>query len=292
MVLRSEGKLLVVATPIGNLDDISPRALAALRDADLVLCEDTRVSKRLLDHHGISARLTSLHEHNEKRQIARCMRELGAGRKLVLICDAGTPAISDPGRLLVAATHAADIAVVSVPGANAVVAALAGSGMEADRFLFAGFLPPRRTSRCARLEELKHETQTMVFYEAPHRIEKMLEDLALIFGGDRRACLAKELTKLHERFICSSIDHIRQWLAGDARRRKGEFVVVVEGASLRKQEDELRLTSMELLAALLEHLPARAAVDIVLRLGGGQRNRLYQAAMKISGKQQRTPKAI
>ena len=287
MAAPSQGKLLVVATPIGNLDDISARALEMLRGAELVLCEDTRVSRRLLDRYRISAHFASLHEHNEKRQLAGFVRKLREGCTLALISDAGTPTVSDPGQQLVSAAHAAGIKVISVPGPNAAITALAGSGMEADQFVFVGFLPSRRTARCARLKELQGEMRTMVFYEAPHRIEKMLEDLALIFGNDRRACLAKELTKVHERFICSSLCRIRQWLADDVLRRKGEFVVVVEGAPFQGQEEggELTLTAMDLLIALLEHLPARTAVNIVSRFGGGKCNKLYQAAMKIRGNQ-------
>ncbi len=278
----SPGKLFVVATPIGNLGDLSLRAAKILRDADLVLCEDTRVSRRLLERHGIGARLSSLHEHNEERRVAQITRQLREGRVIALVSDAGTPAVSDPGRRLVAAAHAAGVEVVSVPGANAAVAALAGAGMDADRFLFEGFLPPRRAARRARLAALQGEVRTVVFYEAPHRIAATLEDLVLVFGAARGACLAKELTKVHERFVCDSLERVRRWLAGDAGRRKGEFVIVVAGAAREPEGGELRIAPLKLLAALLEHLPPRAAADVVAKLGGGKRNRLYRAAVEAA----------
>ncbi len=284
MDVSSQGRLLVIATPIGNLDDISARALAALRGAALVLCEDTRVSRRLLDRHGITARLASLHEHNEKRQTAQALRKLREGCVIALISDAGTPAVSDPGRWLVAAAHAAGVEVVSLPGPNAAIAALAGAGMDADRFVFEGFLPSRRSARRTRLQALQSETRTVVFYEAPHRIAAMLEDLASVFGADRRACLAKELTKAHERFVCDSLSRIQQWLAGDAKRSKGEFVVVVAGAAREKEGGELSVDPLALLEALLEHLPVRTAAGIVAGLGGGKRNQLYQAAMAMAAR--------
>ncbi len=285
MAASSKGKLFVVATPIGNLDDIGRRALAALRNADLVLCEDTRVSWRLLDRYGVTSRLSSLHEHNERRRTARIVRQLREGLVMALISDAGTPTVSDPGRKVVAAAHEAGVEVVSVPGPNAAVAALAGSGADADRFVFEGFLPSRRPARLARLESLKNEARTMVFYEAPHRIAAMLEDLAAIFGTGRRVCLAKELTKANERFVCGSPEQVHRWLEGDAKRRKGEFVVVVSGAADEQPEDgKLDCSPIELLEALLEHLPARVAAGLVAKLGGGRRNQLYQAALEKSGK--------
>ncbi len=284
MTVTSQGRLFVVATPIGNLDDLGARALEVLRDADVVLCEDTRVSRRLFDRHGIAARTLSLHEHNEKRRRGECLRKLREGYTVALISDAGTPAISDPGRWLVAAVHEAGIEVISVPGPNAAVAALAGAGIDADRFIFEGFLPSRRNVRRTRLEELKGESHTMVFYEAPHRITAMLEDLASVFGVRRRACLCKELTKAHERFVCDSLGGVREWLEGDAKRRKGEFVVVVAGAPQEERRDELTVAPLDLLAVLTGHLPARTAAGIVAELGGGRRNQLYRAAMKKTGK--------
>lgn len=279
MNASSKGELFVVATPIGNLGDISPRALEVLRAADLVLCEDTRVSRRLLDAHGVKARLSSLHVHNESRRVRKLVQALRAGRVLALISDAGTPVISDPGRKLVAAAHEAGIPVASVPGPNAAAAALAGAGFDADRFVFEGFLPSRKAARGARLEELRHEVRTLVLYEAPHRIAVTIGDLARIFGENRRACLVKELTKVNERFVHGSLEEIGRWLAGDARRCKGEFVVVVAGAEAAGR-GELVVNVEELLERLLEHLPARAAAGIVAGLGGGKRNSLYRKALK------------
>lgn len=281
MNASSKGRLFVVATPIGNLGDVSARALESLRCADLVLCEDTRVSRRLLDAHGVEARLSSLHEHNEQRRVAQLVRTLREGRTIALISDAGTPTISDPGRRLVAAAHKAGIPITSVPGPNAAAAALAGAGLDADRFVFEGFPPSRKAARRARFEELKRETRTIVLYEAPHRVTVTIEDLTLILGADRRACLAKELTKVNERFVHGSLKEIGRWLAGDARRCKGEFVVVVAGAT-GEETAGLDVAAEDLLKVLLQHLPARTASRVVAGLGGGRRNELYRKALKLS----------
>ena len=277
------GKLFVVATPIGNLEDISARAVETLRGVDLVVCEDTRISRRLLERYGIDARVSSLHEHNEKRRIAGLLKKLAEGRSVGLISDAGTPAVSDPGKWFVAAAHEAGIPVVSVSGPNAAVTALAGAGIDADRFVFEGFLPSRRFARRARLRQLGSERRTLVFYEAPHRIVATLEDLEEAFGADRTACLAKELSKINECFFRAPLGRIRQWLAAVAVRRKGEFVVVVSGApqEARTGEVELRISSLRLLESLLGHLPARTAAKLVAQLGGGTGNRLYKAAVEL-----------
>ena len=280
----SPGKLFVVATPIGNLDDIGMRAVQVLRDAVVVLCEDTRVSRRLLDRYGISTHLSSLHEHNEKKRIAQLVRKLQDGSMIALISDAGTPAVSDPGRYLISAARETGINIVPVPGANAAVVALSGTGMNADRFLFEGFLPSRRAARRTSLEALKYEVRTMVFYEAPHRIEATLEDLVSVFGAGHRACLVKELTKVHECFVCGSLDRARRWLAGDAARRRGEFVIVVAGVTHKPADKELRVDPFELVEVLIEYLPPRVAAEVVAKLGGGKRNRLYRAAVEIGGK--------
>ena len=280
----SPGKLFVVATPIGNLDDLGARAVRVLRDADFVLCEDTRVSRRLLTRYGVDARLSSLHGYNEAQRVGRVVRRLLDGDTAALVSDAGTPTVSDPGRRLVSAAHEAGVELVSVPGASAVVTALAGSGMDADRFLFEGFLPPRRASRRKHLEALKRESRTLVFYEAPHRVAATLEDLALVFGGERLACLAKELTKVHECFVRDSLERLRQWLAADSGRRRGEFVIVVAGAERAGTSSVLSLTSLELLEVLVDYLPPRAAAEIVEKFGGGKRNRLYHSALEMAAK--------
>ena len=286
MTMFSTGKLFVVATPIGNLRDISARAVAVLHDVDLILCEDTRISRRLLDFHGIDNAVSSLHEYNEKRRATQLIRKLQDGCTLALISDAGTPTVSDPGRWFIAAVHEANIEVISIPGPSAIVTALAGGGVNADCFVFEGFLPSRRVARCSRLEQLRNETRTMVFYEAPHRIIAMLEDLELVFGGDRDVCLAKELTKKNERFVRDSLSHLRQWIEGDVKRCKGEFVVMVTGEPAAGENFELKVASLELLALLIKHLPARTAAGIVASLGGGKRNALYKMAVKMTHKGQ------
>ena len=284
MGMFPQGKLLVVATPIGNLDDISVRALASLRSADRILCEDTRVSRKLLDHYGINVRLSSLNEHNERQQITRIVTQLLEGRTFALISDAGTPTISDPGCRLIAALHAADVEVVSLPGASAVVAALAGAGLNAESFVFEGFLPARRNARQSRLRALKDEHRTLVLYEAPHRLDAMLEDMESIFGVGRRICLAKELTKAHERFVYDTVAAVRRWLARDARRSRGEFVVVVAGAPVRdkSQDQTFEVAASDLLALLLDYLPASNAASLAAKLCGGRRNQWYQRALQAA----------
>lgn len=279
------GKLSVVATPIGNLGDISARAIEVLREAHLVICEDTRISQRLFDRYGIDTRVSSLHRHNEKRRTAGLVQKLQEGCVMALISDAGTPVVSDPGRELVAAAHEAGVEVISVSGPNAAITALAGSGIDADRFVFEGFLPSRRPARLVSLARLRDETRTMVFYEAPHRIAAMLEDLELTFDADRPACLAKELSKVNERFFYAPLQQIRQWLSADASRCKGEFVVVVSGVSpdpsASGADMEVRIPAMKLLESLVEHLPVRTAARIVAKLGNGCTNSLYKAALEI-----------
>lgn len=283
MSLVSEGKLFVIATPIGNLRDISARAIETLRSVDLIVCEDTRVSRRLLDRYGIDARVSSLHQHNEKRRIAGLLKKLGEGWAMGLISDAGTPVVSDPGKWFVAAAHEAGIRIVSISGPNAAVTALAGAGIDADRFVFEGFLPARRSARQTRLRQLGSEYRTMVFYEAPHRIVATLEDLEWAFGTDRMACVAKELSKINEHFFRAPLGQIRPWLTGAAERCKGEFVVVVSGAlqEAREAEAEVRVSPERLLESLLQHLPARTAAKLVAEIGGGASNQLYKVALEV-----------
>jgi 16S rRNA (cytidine1402-2'-O)-methyltransferase len=267
-----------VATPIGNLGDIGLRALGALRGVEAVAAEDTRVTRRLLTHHGIVKRLIAVHEHNEKRAVDGILALLRAGRSVALTCDAGTPAISDPGALLVAAARAAGFRVTPVPGPNAAIAALSVCGFGAPHHLFYGFLPARAASRRRELSALAHLPFTLVFYEAPHRVEECVFDLRAALGEARRIVIARELTKLFESVHACTLAEAGAWLAGDADRRKGEFVLIVEGAAATMAADD---AGKRVLEALLGELPLRQAVNLAARITGERKNELYRLALAM-----------
>lgn len=277
--------LYVVATPIGNLSDIGLRALEILKSVGAIAAEDTRVTGRLLSHYGIRTRLMPVHEHNEKRASAQVLDLLAAGQSLALVTDAGTPAISDPGALLVAAVRSAGYTVTPVPGPNAAVAALSASGFVAPHFLFYGFLPERTAARRKALAALATLPFTLVFYEAPHRIAESVADLNAVLGGERRIVLAREVTKLFETIHACFLAEAEGWLAADANRRKGEFVLIVEGADGGEQADAG--AGERALEILLRELPLKQAVDLAVKIGGGKRNDLYRMALAMRGKRDR-----
>src|SRR2546425_1817763 len=219
------GTLFLVATPIGNLRDINQRALEVLHQADLIACEDTRQTIKLLNHFGIKKPLTSYHEFNEQKKAEELTEKLSADIKIALVSDAGMPAISDPGYRVVRLCRERGIPVVAIPGPNAAVTALAASGLPSDEFMFVGFLPAKKNARCEKLRELVNVACTLVFYEAPHRIETALEDIHEVFG-DREACIAREITKVHEEYLFGELSNVRKQI-----RPLGEFVVVVAGAT-------------------------------------------------------------
>ncbi len=223
------GTLYVVATPIGNLDDISARALKVLADVALIAAEDTRHSVRLLQHFGIQTPLAACHEHNEREQGGRFLTKLQAGEDVALISDAGTPLISDPGYHLVRQARAAGIPVVPVPGACALIAALSAAGLPSDRFVFEGFLPAKAAGRRGRLEALVDEPRTLIFYEAPHRVLECIEDMVAIFGDERPALLARELTKAFETLKGLPLGELREFVASDSNQQRGECVLLVAG---------------------------------------------------------------
>jgi len=274
------GTLYVVATPIGNLGDITQRALEVLRSVDLVAAEDTRHSGQLLTRLGIQARFVALHEHNEQQISARLVADMQAGKNVALVTDAGTPAISDPGTLLVAAAHAAGIAVAPVPGASAVVCALSAAGVDAPHWLFYGFLPAKSSARRNALTALACLPYVLVFYEAPHRILDCVADLAETLGGTRRVTLARELTKLFESIHSLPLGAAQAWLEADPNRQKGEFVLIVEGAPAADvDEDTVRLR--DTLAVLLEELPVKQAAQLAARLTGQKKNAAYALALQM-----------
>ena len=274
--------LYVVATPIGNLSDITLRALETLRTVDVIAAEDTRITTRLLDRHGISGKLLAVHEHNERRAAERLVGLLAGGKTVALVTDAGTPGVADPGAQVVAAVRGAGYTVVPLPGPNAAVTAMSASGFDADRFLFCGFLPARAAERRRVLAGLAAQTATLVFYEAPHRVVDSVADICAALGGDRDIVIARELTKIHETVHRCRLDAAADWLQADDNRRRGEFVLVVAGATEVQQDDETHVESV--LKILLGELPLKQAVALAVKLTGGNRSALYQRALGLKGK--------
>lgn len=279
--MGQSGVLYLVATPIGNMGDISARAREILAGAGVVAAEDTRHSGRLLRELGLERPLVSLHEHNEKARAAELVARLKAGESVALVSDAGTPLVSDPGFPLVRAAVEAGIAVVPVPGACAAIAAVSASGLPGERFCFEGFLPARAGARKQRLAELAHEPRTLVLYESPHRIAASLADLAAALGGERRACVAREITKLHETFYRGSLDELARRAQADADFGRGESVVVVEGAP-RRAGDGAPLDAA--IAVLLRYLTPSAAAAAAAELTGARRNDAYARALEMAEK--------
>ena len=277
------GVLYVVATPIGNLADISARAREVLAAVDVVAAEDTRHSGTLLSHLGIKTQLISLHDHNEAERAPLLVARLQAGESVALISDAGTPLISDPGFDLVRAARAAGITVTPIPGASALVAALSVSGLPTDRFIFEGFLPAKQGARRERLAALSQEPRTLVFYESVHRLKESLEDMAAALGPKRRAVLARELTKLHEGVRDASLKELVGWAGSDPAAAKGEVVVMVAGAAAAESA-ALDAEAERVLKLLLAELPVKQAAALAAGITGLNKNPLYQRALELSGK--------
>ncbi len=267
------GILYVVATPIGNLDDLSPRALETLRTVAAICAEDTRHTRQLLSRHGIEKPLIPLHEHNEDQAAGGLVERLRAGDSLALVSDAGTPLVSDPGFRLVRAARAAGVRVSPVPGPSALVAALSVAGLPSDRFVFEGFLPAKAAARRERLAALAGEPRTLIFYESAHRIEAALADCAAAFGADRDAVLARELTKLFETVLDGTLAGLCERVAADANQRKGEFVLLVHGAG--EDADARIAEGRRVYAKLVEHLPPSTAAKLAAELTGAPRKALY-----------------
>lgn len=274
------GKLYVVATPIGNLDDISPRALRTLREVALIAAEDTRHSIRLLQHFGITTVLAACHDHNEREQGGRFVARLLAGDDVALISDAGTPLVSDPGYHLVRQVRAAGIEVVPVPGPSALIAALSAAGLPSDRFIFEGFLPAKAAARRGRLDLLKEEPRTLIFYEAPHRVLESVQDMASLFGKDRHAVLARELTKTFETLKGAPLGELAEWIAADSNQQRGECVLLVTGWQAPEGEDAISGEALRVLDLLLGELPVKRAAALAAEITGVRKNLLYQAALE------------
>lgn len=273
------GTLYVVATPIGNLDDMTPRALQVLKSVALIAAEDTRHSLRLLQHFGISTPLAACHEHNEREDGGRFLGRLQAGEHIALISDAGTPLISDPGYHLVRQARAAGVRVVPVPGACAVIAALSAAGLPSDRFIFEGFLPAKAAARASRLAVLQEEPRTMIFYEAPHRILESVQAMELAFGADRPAVLARELTKTFETLKGVPLAELRAFIEADPNQQRGECVVLVGGWVAPVGEEAVGADALRILDLLLAEMPLKRAAALAAQITGVRKNLLYQAAL-------------
>ena len=274
------GTLYVVATPIGNLQDLTPRALDVLTSVSLIAAEDTRHSARLLQHFGISTPTTACHDHNERGKSLRLVERLLAGDDLALISDAGTPLISDPGYHLVRQAREAGVRVCPVPGACALIAALSAAGLPSDRFSFEGFLPAKAHGRRQRIEALAGEQRTWMLYEAPHRLLECLEDMLELLGSERQVVLARELTKTFETIKGAPLAELVEWVRADSDQQRGECVLVVEGApQLNDDEDALDPAVERVLDVLLEELPVKQAAALAARITGLKKNRLYQVAL-------------
>ena len=276
---QAVGTLYVVATPIGNLDDMSARAIRILSEVALIAAEDTRHSARLMQHFGIATPLQACHEHNEREQGGRFIGRLLAGDDVALISDAGTPLISDPGYHLVRQARAEGIRVAPVPGACALVAALSAAGMPSDRFIFEGFLPAKMAARRARLELLREEPRTLIFYEAPHRILECIEDMRLIFGGERTALLGRELTKAFETLKGLPLGELSAWVAADSNQQRGECVVLVAGWEQPAGDALVSTEALRVLDLLLAELPLKRAAALAAEITGVRKNLLYQVAL-------------
>lgn len=275
-------QLFVVATPIGHLDDISYRAIDILKSVALIAAEDTRTSAQLLKHFNISTALTACHDHNESNKIDQLISKLLNGENLALISDAGTPLISDPGFKLVRAAQEKGIRVTPVPGACAAIAALSAVGLPSDRFSFEGFLPSKSSQRLLNLEKLKDETQTMIFYEAPHRILDSVQDMVQVFGADRPVGFAREITKTFETIKKMSLGELATWIANDHHQQKGEIVLVIGGARQEKDLSQEKLD--QLLIRLLQDLSVKAASQLAADLTGIKKKVAYQRALELSDK--------
>lgn len=271
---NAAGSLYIVATPIGNLEDLSQRALDTLRNVDIIAAEDTRHSKKLLTYYNISRPLVSCHDHNEDKKAASFIEKIRKGLNIALISDAGTPLVSDPGYRLVKAAHEQGVSVVPIPGACAAIAALSAAGLPSDKFTFEGFLPSKSGTRIHQLQQLAFEERTMIFYEAPHRILACLDDMLAIFGAERQVALARELTKKFETIRLGSLSSLVEWSYGDSDQQRGEMVIIVSGFE-KQNKTELSAEEKRTMKVLLAELPLSQAAAIGSKLLSVGKKNLY-----------------
>ncbi|OIZ94338.1 rRNA (cytidine-2'-O-)-methyltransferase [Candidatus Rickettsiella isopodorum] len=273
--------LYVVATPIGNLEDFSTRAIEILQTVDQIAAEDTRHSQKLLKYFGITTPLISLHEHNETISSKILLNCLKKNRSIALISDAGTPLINDPGYRLVKLAHQHGIPVIPIPGPCALITALCASGLPCDRFIFEGFLPGKNSARLKKLQEFLYETRTIIFYEAPHRILELIDDMLAVFGPKRYVVLARELTKAFETIHGDNLEKLNIWLNSDKNQQKGEFVILVEGAEYLSPYE---IDRQRILGILLAELPIKQATSLAAKITHAKKNKLYALALAITDK--------
>lgn len=285
--MLNSGTLYIVATPIGHLEDLSPRAQQVLKTVKLIAAEDTRHSRVLLNHYGINTPCISFHDFNEKERIHELLDQLEQGADIALISDAGTPLISDPGFKLVLAARTQEFKVVPIPGPCALITALSASGLPSDRFIFEGFLSAKRTHRLKQLTALLHETRTVIFYEAPHRILATLEDCIAVFGKDRQAVIARELSKTFETILSGTLNGLHDCLTRDVNQQKGEFVLLLHGA--KETDEENTSSALEVLKILLSELPVSQAARIAAKITGEKKSRLYEKALELSNEERGPP---
>lgn len=280
MVENSSGTLYVVATPIGNLGDMTPRAVEVLQKVDKIAAEDTRHSGPLLKHFSISKPVISLHDFNERERLEQVIGALKQGESIALISDAGTPLISDPGFHLVRAAKSEGITVSPIPGACALIAALSAAGLPTDKFIFEGFLPSKNEARKQYLQTLQRETRTMIFYEAPHRLLDALQSLQEVFGGQRRAVVAREISKLYESLLSDDLDNLVKYYSAHTDECRGEVVLLLAGFE-QADDASVLVYPQDVLSILLQELPLKQAVTLASKITGGRRNDLYEAALAL-----------
>lgn len=273
------GELYVVATPIGNLGDMVPRAVEVLQAVDVIAAEDTRHSGRLMSHLGIKTPLIAYHDHSDDRKVDKLIEILKQGKSVALISDAGTPLISDPGYKLVRMVRQQGYKVVPIPGPCALVAAICASGLPSDRFTFEGFTPAKSSARIKVLQSLAEEPRTLVFYESPHRIVQTLEDMVSVFGESRQTVMARELTKTYETFLAGTLAEVHRQVVSDSNQQKGEIVLILKGADAEEGVDNVE--QQRVLSLLLDELPLKQAAALAAKITGGQKNALYQMALDL-----------
>lgn len=282
--VSNPGTLYVVATPIGNLGDMVPRAVETLQTVALIAAEDTRHSSRLLSHFDIKTPCIAYHDHSDEQRTDQLITRMQSGDSIALISDAGTPLVSDPGYRLVRSARQAGIQVVPVPGACAMIAALSAAGLPSDRFAFEGFLPAKQVARCTQLQSLAADPRTLIFYEAPHRILETLQDMAEVFGPEREVVIARELTKTFETIKGDKVADLAAWVESDSNQQRGEIVLLVHGAP-KPENEAMAPEQVHVMKVLLEELPVKQAASIGAKLTGLKKNFLYDWALQQNGQQ-------
>ncbi|MGB1243990.1 MAG: 16S rRNA (cytidine(1402)-2'-O)-methyltransferase [Porticoccaceae bacterium] len=279
---NQSGTLYIVATPIGHLGDMVPRAVETLQSVSVIACEDTRHSKKLLDHFSIDKPCIAYHDHADKKSSHNILKRLGRGEDVALISDAGTPLISDPGYRLVSEARQQGYSVIPVPGACAAIAALSVAGLPTDKFKFMGFLPAKSTQRKTALTAIKGSTETMVYYEAPHRIADTLADMVEVLGADRDAFMAREISKTFETYLQGSMAELLELVQADSNQQRGEIVLVIAGAA--SEPDLVSVDAEKVLGLLLKELPLTKAASLTAKISGGDKKQLYQLGLSLQQK--------